>query len=172
MTEFESSQLEDGHSVDGFDCGKDSLNNWLSDQAHRAHSGGHARVQVWTPLGEPKVCAYYAICPTEVVRADDGVPGSMAGGYSRISGFLIARLALDRSIHGNGYGEQLLLDALGVAVAAAEISGGRVIVVDALDDDAQNFYAKYHFVPVKNRERRLVMKVSTAVRALAERFPD
>ncbi len=172
MTEFESSQLEDEHIIEGFDCGKDSLNDWLSGQATRAHSGGHARVQVWTPLGEPKVCAYYAICPTEVIRADDGVSGSLAGGYSRISGFLIARLALDNSIHGNGYGEQLLLDALGVAVAAAEIGGGRLIVVDALDDDAQRFYEKYDFVPVKNRERRLVMKVSTAVKALAERFPN
>jgi len=34
------------------------------------------------------------------------------------------------------YGEQLLLDALGKAVAASEIGGGRLIVVDAIDDEA------------------------------------
>ncbi|GBE66259.1 hypothetical protein MFM001_27210 [Mycobacterium sp. MFM001] len=111
--------------------------------------------------------------PTEVVRKDDGVTASTAGGYSRIPGYLIARLAIGATLRGHGYGEQLLLDALGKAVAASEIGGGRLIVVDAKDDEAQAFYYKhYHFVPVRNRERRLVMKVSTATRALGERWRD
>jgi len=29
----------------------------------------------------------------------------MAGGYSRIPGYLIARLAIDTSLRGHGYGE-------------------------------------------------------------------
>jgi predicted GNAT family N-acyltransferase len=37
----------------------------------------------------------------------------MAGGYYLIPGYLIARLAIDASRRGQGYGEQLLLDALG-----------------------------------------------------------
>jgi hypothetical protein len=45
-----------------------------------------------------------------------------------------------------------------------------VPVVDATDDEAQSFYEHYHFVPVQNRERRLVMKVSTAAKALGERW--
>ncbi|OBJ12657.1 acetyltransferase [Mycobacterium sp. 1482292.6] len=167
---FESARLDDDHTLDGFDCGKESLNTWLFEQGRRAGSSGVANVYVWTPLGEPKVCAYFAICPTEVVRSDDGVTGSMAGGYSRIPGYLIARLAMDEVLHGQGYGEQLLLDALGKAVAASEIGGGRLIVVDAIDDEAQAFYQHYHFVPVRHRERRLVMKVSTAAKALGERW--
>ena len=135
-----------------------------------ADSSGMAHVYVWTRQGESKVCAYFAMCPTEVVRNDEGVPGSMAGGYSRIPGYLITRLAVDASLRGHGYGEQLLLDALGKAVAASEIGGGRLIVVDALDDEAQSFYEHYHFVPVRYRERRLVMKVSTAAKALGERW--
>jgi predicted GNAT family N-acyltransferase len=96
----------------------------------------------------------------------------MAGGYSRIPGYLIGRLAIDTSLRGQGYGEQLLLDALGKAVAASEIGGGRLIVVDAMDDGAQSFYEHYHFVPVRNRERRLGMKVSTAAKALGERWRE
>ena len=95
--------------------------------------------------------------------------GALAGGYSRIPGYLIARLALDRAIQGKGRGEQLLLDALGRAVAASEIGGGRLIVVDALDEEAQSFYRHFHFVPVTKREGRLVMKVSTAANALGGR---
>jgi GNAT superfamily N-acetyltransferase len=121
---------------------------------------------------DQKVCAYFAICPTEVVRKDDGVSGPMAGGYSRIPGYLIARLAIDAALRGQRYGEQLLLDALGKAVAASEIGGGRLVVVDAIDDEAPSFYEHYHVVPVRNRERRLVMKVSTAAKALGERWRD
>ena len=32
------------------------------------------------------------------------------------------------------------------------------------------YYEHYHFVPVKNRERRLLLKVSTAAKALGERW--
>jgi len=167
---FESARLDDDHALAGFDCGKESLNGWPAEHARRADRSGVAHVYVWTRQGESTVCAYFAICPTEVVRNDDGVPGSMAGGYSRIPGYLIARLAIDASLRGHGYGEQLLLDALGKAVAASEIGGGRLIVVDALDDEAQSFYEHYHFVPVRYRERRLVMKVSTAAEALGERW--
>jgi GNAT superfamily N-acetyltransferase len=167
---FESTRLQDGHLLEGFGCGKEPLNTWLVEQARRADAGGVAHVYVWTALGEAKVCAYFAICPTEVVRNEDGVSGSLAGGYSRIPGYLVARLALDTSLRGKGYGEHLLLDALGKAVAASEIGGGRLIVVDALDEEAQRFYRHFGFVPVKNRERRLVMKVSTASKALGERW--
>jgi predicted GNAT family N-acyltransferase len=169
---FESARLGDDHTLEGFDCGKESLNTWLVGHARRADSSGVAHVYVWTPVGASKVCAYFAMCPTEVVRKDDGVSGSMAGGYSRVPGYLIARLAIATTLHGQGYGDQLLLDALGKAVAASEIGAGRLIVVDAIDDEAQSFYEHYHFVPVKNRQRRLVMKVSTAAKALGQRWRD
>lgn len=114
------------------------------------------------------MCAYYAICPTEVIRNDAGISGSLAGGYSRIPGYLIARLALDASLHGRGYGAQLLRDALDKVTKAAEIGGGRLIVVDAIDDEAFEFYEHFDFIPVKNRRGRLVMKMSTAASALRE----
>lgn len=166
---FESERLDAEHILEEFDCGKAALNTWLTDHARRADAGGIAHVYVWTPGSEMKVCAYFAICPTEVLRKDDGIPGSVSGGYSRIPGYLIARVALDRQLRGQGYGEQLLIDALEKAVAASKIGGGRVIVVDALDDEAREFYEHFDFVPVRNRERRLVMKFSTAARALGKR---
>lgn len=43
----------------------------------RADSSGVAHVYVWTPLGEQKICAYFAICPTEVARDADGLPRSV-----------------------------------------------------------------------------------------------
>jgi len=70
------------------------------------------------------------------------------------------------SLHGHGYGTQLLLDALGKVVRATEIGGGRLIVVDAIDDAAHEFCERFDFIPVKNRSGRLVMKMSAAASAL------
>ncbi|MGV0794751.1 GNAT family N-acetyltransferase [Mycolicibacterium sp. XJ1819] len=167
--DFESARLDsEYHILDGFDCGKEQLNTWLVQQAVRADQTRTAQVTVWTPLGECRVCAYFAICPTVVSRKDDGISGSLAGGVSTIPGYLIAKLALDSSLHGRGFGEQLLRDAIARVVEASNHGGGRLIVVDAIDDEAAEFYVRYGFVPVRNCERRLVMKIATAAKALRD----
>lgn len=163
---FDSERLNETHEVEEFDSGNTWLDSWLHTFARRADSTGIARTYVWTAPGERRVVAYYALCPTEVDRAADGVPSSIAGGVSRIPGYLLARLAVSRDHQGCGLGGQLFLDALEKAVEASEISGGRVIVVDAIDDAACEFYRRYGFVPVRGRPRRLVMKTATAARAL------
>ncbi|HEX6076988.1 MAG TPA: hypothetical protein VFZ32_17220, partial [Micromonosporaceae bacterium] len=51
-------------------------------------------------------------------------------------------------------------------VNAANVGGGRLIVVDAIDDVAAKFYRYHDFQSVKGNPNRLVMKVSTARQAL------
>jgi GNAT superfamily N-acetyltransferase len=165
---YTSVRLNQSHDIRRFTCGKAELDEWLKASAIRAQQAGTARTYVWTEGDHQKVLAYYAISPTEVVREIDGISRSLSGGYNRIPGYLIARLALDASLHGQGLGGQLLLDAVGKAVTAAETGGGRLIVVDALDQEAHAFYLKYGFTPVRNRENRLVMKVATARSSLAD----
>ncbi len=110
--------------------------------------------------------AYFAITPTQVNRADDGLSRAASGGLERVPVFLIAKLAVDKSIASRGNGRQLVLDAISRVVQAARLGGGRLIVVDAIDERAAAFYRKLDFVPVCNRPHRLYMKVATARRAL------
>ena len=70
---FESARLDDRHQFDEFECGKAAFNSWLRRVAQRADSSGIAHVYVGTPIGKQKVCAYYALCPTEVIRNDAGM---------------------------------------------------------------------------------------------------
>lgn len=164
MSEFESQVLGEDHRVEGFDCGKEPLNAWLLSQARRAHAAGTARTFVWTASGDHQVVAYFSIAPTQVTRAD--LPSSkLAGGYSVIPGYLLARLALTQALHGQGLGQQLLLDALTRIVEAADRGGGRLIVVDAIDEPAHVFYRRHNFVPVTGTQR-LYLKIATARLAL------
>lgn len=119
---------------------------------------------MWTARVDPVVVAYYAVAPTRLARVD--LPSrSLSAGYSQVPGYLIARLALDQSLHGRSLGSQLLLDALERIVGAAERAGGRLIAVDAVDEAAHAFYRRHDFQALEG-SRRLVMKVSTARSAL------
>ncbi|MGO1054092.1 GNAT family N-acetyltransferase [Crossiella sp. CA198] len=159
MTDWISESLAEHHSLSRFDCGVPELNDWLTGQALRATGSGTARTYVWVPSGSDRVVAYYAITPHQVSR--DEVSRGMSGGVGVIPAYLLAKLALDQELHGQGLGGELLHDALDRILAAADLASGRLVVVDAIDDQAAKFYRKYDFQPVRDNPRRLVVKIST-----------
>jgi len=162
---WSSEPLGADHDLTRLRCGHDDLEEWLRDEARRAHAAGTAHTTVWTAHDDPVVVAYYAVAPTQLARVD--LPArSLSAGYSQVPGYLIARLALDRALHGQGLGTQLLLDALERIVGAAERAGGRLIAVDAIDRAAHDFYRHHDFRPIEDSSR-LVMKLATARLALS-----
>jgi ribosomal protein S18 acetylase RimI-like enzyme len=94
--------------------------------------------------------------PTKVGRGSPNV----------IPAILVARLARHVDLADRHIGGQLLVDALSRAVAAVEAAGGRLIVVDAIDDEALSFYRHFGFTPT-SIPYRLVMKASDARASLA-----
>lgn len=164
---WHSLALDENHAVGEFDCGVAALNEWLMQHSVRAQRSDTARTYVWIDPASKRVVAYFSITPTEVRRVD--LSGSMAGGVSVVPGYLLARLALDRSLHGTGLGAELLVNALSKIVTASGLGGGRIIVVDAIDDRALTFYEHHGFTQVKNNPHRLVMKMATAHAALGQR---
>jgi predicted GNAT family N-acyltransferase len=164
VTDFVSVALEEHHKLGEFDCEVPSLNEWLSAQAIRAKVSGTAKTYVWLESESDRVVAYYSITPHQVQRAE--VSSGLSGGVTTIPAYLLARLALDRAQHGKGLGGQLLLDALERVVEAANVASGRLLVVDAIDDQAAAFYRRYHLQPVKDNPRRLVIKIATVRKAL------
>ncbi|MFD5825166.1 GNAT family N-acetyltransferase [Lentzea sp. NPDC060358] len=159
-----SSALDGQHELSEFDCGVPALDEWLRNHAVDAGKRGTARTYVWTQVGSDRVYAYYAITPHQVAR--EGVSSSLAGGLSTpIPGYLLAKLALDREHQGQGHGAELLHDALTRIVEAANVASGRLIVVDAINDNAAAFYRKHDFKPIAGNHRRLVIKVETVRRA-------
>ncbi|WP_249009666.1 GNAT family N-acetyltransferase [Conexibacter sp. DBS9H8] len=162
---YDSVALSTEHDVARFDCGIPGLNAWLADQALRAQRAGTARTFVWVTADSPEqVWAYFSLAPTEVAR--DVLTRGQSSGYSTVPGYLLARLALHADLRGRGYGGQLLVDALSRAAKAAEVGGGRLVVVDTLDETAASFYRHYDFTPVRGDPRRLVLKIATVRKLL------
>jgi len=70
----------------------------------------------------------------------------MPPGYTDFPTTLLGRLAIDNSLKGQGYGAILLLDALNRSLKTSESVGTLAVVVDPIDEKAQNFYSKYGFI--------------------------
>lgn len=161
-----SQRIAPRHELSGFACGNEALDEWLKRAALTADRMGTARTYVWTE--ENLVVGYFSLCPHEVRR--DQLPSKLAHGAPHsIPAILLARLALDERLHGHGLGASLLLDALTRATEAIEIAGGRVIVVDAIDEPARRFYEHYGFRRAPSRPARLFRKASDVAAAIKAR---
>lgn len=160
---YVSQRIAPRHELAGFACGYETLDGWLTSAALTSDAMGTARTYVWTE--ENVVVGYFSLCPHEVRR--DELPSRLSHGAPHgIPAILLARLALDRGLHGRGLGASLLLDALGRATDAIEIAGGRLIVVDAIDDSARRFYEHHGFRAAPTRPVRLFRKASDVASAL------
>lgn len=159
-----SERLREDHELGRFRSGNTTLDAWLHDHARRADRAGTGRTYVWTDEAGD-VVAYYTLAP-HVVRRSDMPRKTGRGSPDAIPSILLARLALATSLQGQGWGSILLVDALGVAVEAVRKVGGRLLVVDAIDDDAVGFYEHHGFARVPDNPNRLVMKASDAAKTL------
>ncbi len=161
-------RFSEAHNASAFDSGDAELDDWLRKEAATSAARNITRTYVWHDGG--RVVAYYAVMPHSI-EADD-LPRRKRGGQSgTIPCYLIAKLALDRSLHRQGLGSQLLASAVARLAAGGEELGGRFIVVDALDERAASFYVHHGFSPLPGVEGRLVLAMKDVIAALASAPP-
>ena len=159
---FVSQHLQSDHNLDSFDSGQPALDNWLRSSALHAESIRSGRTWVWTEAGG--VVGYFTLVGHVIER--EVLPRQLGrGSPDRIPGVLIARLALDRALHGQGLGGVVLADASSRIVAATEIVAARFVVVDAIDDNAAHFYSHFGYQALPNT-RRHVRKLSAVAHDL------
>ncbi len=161
--------LAAGHDLDAFDCGHDALTDWLQQHA-RNTTGQGTRTYLLIEEASGADAGYYAVAPYLVER-DSAPAGVSRGAPKRIPAILLAKLALRSDLHGQGLGAELLVYALTTIVTAARSAGGRLVVVDAVDNNAADFYRAHNFLPSPTDPCRLIMKLSTTARALDLSWP-
>lgn len=156
------------HDPTGFNSGNADLDAWLHRHARSATGHGTRTYVLVNPQG--RLVGYFAIAPHMLDRRS--APRRLARGASgQIPAILLAKLALDETIQGTGMGSELLVHALMTIIVAASQAGGRVIIVEAIDENASAFYGHHDFAPLPDQPHRLVMKLSTAADALGLPWP-
>lgn len=162
-------RLEKWHDRSAFNCGHPLLDEWLSDRAGQFDRRDLSRTFVATRSEELSVCGYYALSTHRVIY--DALPAVEAKALPRLDVpvVLIGRLAVDRTVRGQGLGSVLLIDALRRALQISEQIGIRAVEVDAIDDAARRFYLKFGFRPLLDDPRHLFLPLHV-IRKLG--FPD
>jgi GNAT superfamily N-acetyltransferase len=160
--------LSGDHDVDVFECGVPSLNDYLARQA--LHDQRAEKARTYVIARGPRVVGYFSLAAASVEPADAAPRAAKGQGHQPIPAILLARLAVDAAERGQGFGEALLVEALGRAVSAADAIGARVVVVHAMDEEARAFYAEYGFEPSPTHALHLMvlMKDIRATFAKAE----
>ena len=159
---FVSESLQPAHEVSSFACGKPELDHWLKHSALHAQSNRTARTFVWH-RGDGIVRAYFSLAAT-VARREDLPKRVGRGSPDVMPAVLLARLALETSLHGQRLGASLLVDALQRVVAATGSVAARMLIVDAIDEEAATFYERHGFT--RAGPLRLCQKISDVAAAV------
>ena len=161
--------LGDAHDLSEFTCGNAHLDEWLRNHARTTARQG-TRTYVMVESGGAKVVGYFSVAPHLVQRVT--APKKIGrGAPQQIPAVLLAKLAIDRRLQGRGLGSELLVLALEHIVSAARVAGGKVVVVDAIDEDAARFYRSHDFEPLPDSPSRLIQKLSTVAATLGLEWP-
>ena len=136
------------HELAAFRCGKPALDHWLKTRALRNQQRGFTVVMV-SCVGK-QVVGYYGLAPTAV--APDVLPRRIRTGQppDPIPCLLLGQLAVDQAYAGQGIGSGLLRHALNRCMKAAELIGGRAVLVNAVDQDAADYWRGRGFTPSRD----------------------
>ena len=140
--------LTASHDLSQFSCGKPSLDRWLKTRALSNQEKGFTAVLVAHEAN--RVVGYYGLAPTAIVPAL--LPRSIRTGQppDPVPCLLLGQLATDAKWVGKGIGTGLLKHALQRCVTAANLIGGRALIVNAVDVDAAAFWRRRGFVASKD----------------------
>lgn len=165
---FVSEALDEQHATRNFDSSRPVLDAWLQQHALTTEARRTGRTFVWQTDGQ--VVGYYTIAAHLIVREE--LPRTLGrGNPGQIPAVLLARLALDKTLQGQGLGGALLADALDRIVVATRTVAARFVVVDAIDEGAHGFYRHHGFREIPGT-LRLVQKITDIAAALEAEPPS
>lgn len=148
------------HDRRAFESGSAPLDAWLRQTAQQHQRRGISRTFVAAAEEAPsRILGFYALTVCEVVANE--LPEDLAGKLPRsVPGIRLGRLAVDRSVQGQGLGELLLMDAIERAKLVLEHVGVHAVFVDAKDARAAAFYRKYGFRALPSDPLTLVLVIA------------
>lgn len=157
------------HDRKHFDCGVAALNDYLDRIARQNHESGGAKSFVTVPSDDStRVQGFYSISPGSVEFSR--VPTKITKKLARyeVPVFRLARLAVSVSYQGRGLGADLLLAAGERAFAVASEVGGVALAIDAKDERAANWYARFGAVSLLDDPLKLILPLDAIVTAIQQ----
>ena len=129
-----------------FDCGVPALNRYLKEQASQDIRNHYTVIFVALEEQTKEIIGFYTLSNAGV--ALDAIPGEIKAKlpkYPEVPAIRIGRLAVDKSMHRNKLGSELLANAIHRSIRNVT-TGWAMMIVDAKNEQAAAFYKKFGFI--------------------------
>lgn len=151
------------HDRDGFACGEPTLDAYLRQQAAQHHRDGISTTHVLVDDVDPgRILGYYTLSAAQLLLTDlQEVDRRRLPSYP-VPAIRMGRLAVRSDEQGKGHGDFLLGHAVARCLGLREQLGARVLLVDALHEQASRFYRSYGFRETTTHSRALYLPLASA----------
>ncbi len=150
--------LQTKHRKKDFHCGKAMLDNYLHFQANQDIKRKLTACFVYPEEDTNLIKGYYTLANNMIPQSKipDSIRRKLPKSCKSISTTLIGRLAVDTKFQGQGVGKLLLIDSLKRSYLASKTVGSFAVVVDPLDNEAEQFYLKYGFIKLPDSGKMFI----------------
>lgn len=152
--------LTKNHTRSQFDCGVKPLNEYLKTRSGQELKRNISFPYMMTFEGENQVRGFYTLSASSVLLNDLPPKLAKVTRYDFVPAVLIGRLALDKSLRGQGYGQILLVDALR-RISRSKDFAVMLVIVEAKDQEAVNFYTRFGFENLEDDNKRMFIPFKT-----------
>ncbi|MFN8511788.1 MAG: GNAT family N-acetyltransferase [Thermomicrobiales bacterium] len=144
------------HDRSGFTCGVAALDRYFRQQAGQDHRRRAAIVFVAIdPTANDAVVGFYTLSAAQILARD--LPEQLVRKlprYPELPAILLGRLAVDQRWQGRQLGRLLITDAL-LRCARLDQIGALFLLVDAIDQNAEQYYLRLGFRALPDQPSRL-----------------
>jgi GNAT superfamily N-acetyltransferase len=130
------------HNVSQFECGNESLNEYLQKKALKTQN---SFAKTYVVCSKKNVIAYYTLTVGSINR-EEITKKMQRNAPKQIGVVLLARLAVDENWQGKGIAKSLLIEAILKTVEVSNAVGVAGLLVHAVDENAIKFYKKHEFL--------------------------
>ena len=145
--------LAEADDRNGFDCGRESMNQWFRRHAWANHAAGLSRTNVLCDSATSLIVGYVTLSAGQIERA--ALPKPLQRNKpDPVPATLLGQLAVHKDHQGKGYARSLLLFALRAALRASRDVGSIGVFTHPLDEAARSFYERWGFAELPFDPRR------------------
>lgn len=158
------------HNRKGFDCGQPDLNDFLAKYARQAHESGASKTYVAVHAADGvTILGFYSLSPAQVdFELAPEAARPMGVGRYPIGGFRLGRLAVSRAMQGRGLGGELLIAAARRCILVSAQVGGSLLLIDAKDRRAADWYKSYGAIEIPKTPLSLVLPYAVFIEAMEQ----
>ncbi len=149
-----------------FDCGNQSLNDYLKKYAITNDKNAVAKVFIAIKKESQTIVGYYTSSASVILT--QAIRDELQGNFPRETpALLIGRIAVNQSVQGQGIGKKLLRHAFDYAVDVSTKTGVYAVRIDAKDEATKEYYKNsFGFIPFQDSPLSLFLPIATIKKLL------